>query len=438
MKYSSSRWLSLLLLIGFNNFMLADEIQDQIARLEDQHAGVRGSAANALGELGDARAVEPLIACLKDQDWGVRVSITEALGKLGDARAVEPLIACMKDNNAKVRYGASVALGKLGDARATEPLITYIASLDGKSQEDFIRRSDAANALVKLGKSAVEPLIPFLKDRNVDVRRGAAEALGKLGDARAVDPLIACLKDRNVSMRRIAATALGNLGDERAVDPLIACLNDKDDSVRNLVAHALGELGDERAAKPLIACLKHKHQDYQDSVVLQRIVAEALGKLGPLIHGEGGEKEGEAGTAFLTIDSSGSPPDTLLVFNFNGYKIQNGGTAETPIRRRLASGEQQSISIRARSHYRLPSSSAARYDVKTDWIDLSEMRWVPVKGKKYTLKIAISLTIPKNVTGRDGDAVRYFSRGPAGTIRAKLIQDDDDHLVVQKEGTMYY
>ncbi len=39
----------------------------------------------------------------------------------------------------------------------------------------------------------------------------AAEALGKIGDARAVEPLIATLEDSDVAVRWTAAQALGKL-----------------------------------------------------------------------------------------------------------------------------------------------------------------------------------------------------------------------------------
>ena len=67
-----------------------------IAVLKDNNANVRGSAAEALGQIG-AVAVEPLIAVLKDKDVNVRKSAAEALGQIGDTRAVEPLITMLKD-----------------------------------------------------------------------------------------------------------------------------------------------------------------------------------------------------------------------------------------------------------------------------------------------------------------------------------------------------
>lgn len=59
----------------------------------------RQAAASALGEIGDARAVEPLIQTLEDRDSLVAGKAAQALGRIGDARAVEPLIQALKDGD---------------------------------------------------------------------------------------------------------------------------------------------------------------------------------------------------------------------------------------------------------------------------------------------------------------------------------------------------
>ena len=68
------------------------------------------SAANALGEIGDSRAVDPLIDMLKSQNWEVRKDAARALGEIGDSRAVDPLIAALKDYNESVRYATADSL----------------------------------------------------------------------------------------------------------------------------------------------------------------------------------------------------------------------------------------------------------------------------------------------------------------------------------------
>ena len=61
--------------------------------------------------------------------------------------------------------------------------------------------------------------IPALEDVHWDVRRGAAGALGKIGDERAIEPLIQAPEDIHCDVRRQAAEALGEIGDKRAAEP---------------------------------------------------------------------------------------------------------------------------------------------------------------------------------------------------------------------------
>ena len=65
---------------------------------------------------------DALIAMLSDDNEGTRWKAAESLGRLGDARAVEPLIDTLWDDDARVRLKAAYALGMLGDPRALGPL----------------------------------------------------------------------------------------------------------------------------------------------------------------------------------------------------------------------------------------------------------------------------------------------------------------------------
>ncbi|GAI50615.1 unnamed protein product, partial [marine sediment metagenome] len=59
------------------------------------------------------QAVEPLIQALKDEDEFVRSHAAEALENIGDARAVEPLIQALKDKERSVRFAAEAALREI-------------------------------------------------------------------------------------------------------------------------------------------------------------------------------------------------------------------------------------------------------------------------------------------------------------------------------------
>lgn len=118
--------------------------------------------------------------------------------------------------------------------------------------------SQAAKALRKIGKPAVEPLIASLRSENWIFRAHASATLGGMEDPRVVEPLILTLADENRIVRINTAIALGRIRALRSVDPLIAALEDEDWLVRRYVARSLGELGDTRAVKPLIDALSDK------------------------------------------------------------------------------------------------------------------------------------------------------------------------------------
>ncbi|MGC9444583.1 MAG: HEAT repeat domain-containing protein [Candidatus Methanospirareceae archaeon] len=125
-------------------------------------------------------------------------------------------------------------------------------------KEDNNRLTMGSKAKTRKGSTdrekRVEELIQALTDEHWDVRRGAAYALGNLGEA-AVEPLVRALTDDQWDIRRKAAWALGNIGDPRAVAPLLHALKDDHADVREQVAWALGALRDFKALEPLIQAL---------------------------------------------------------------------------------------------------------------------------------------------------------------------------------------
>ena len=131
--------------------------------------GLHSSAANALAKLGPA-ACAPLVSALKDWDWRVRISAAEALGKLGDKRAVQPLLAALKDERSDVRAQAAMALGKLRDPQAFDALVAATRS-------DYVVQCGAVTALGDLGDPrAIEVLERLLADE----KEGSAVAAAKI------------------------------------------------------------------------------------------------------------------------------------------------------------------------------------------------------------------------------------------------------------------
>jgi HEAT repeat protein len=124
-------------------------VSDLLEALGDDHWMVREVAAQALGLIGDLRAVEPLLRKAKaDRDMGVRESCIKALGEFGDARAVEVLVEAV--NVPTTRLAASEGLSKIKDVSVLLPHIELITRM--KSDRDGLVSYHGGLILDKLEK----------------------------------------------------------------------------------------------------------------------------------------------------------------------------------------------------------------------------------------------------------------------------------------------
>ena len=170
--------------------------------LGSKDATVCCDAIDALGKIGDARAIKPLVELLGDENAGFRAAY--ALSKIG-LPAVEPLLELLEDEDFPFRSGVVDALGEIGDTRAIKPLINLLGN------KDRGLRSDAGEALCKIGRPAVEPLVELLKNEDSVVRIHAAYTLGRIGDDRAIEPLILALWDVEKTVPLCVSDALDKI-----------------------------------------------------------------------------------------------------------------------------------------------------------------------------------------------------------------------------------
>ena len=161
------------------------KIDKLIENLNSDHdRRVRIAAAEALGEIGDGRAVEPLSKTLGGEDEYVRRYAAEALGEIGDKRAVEPLIRVLLDDDghpnefslaeleAGVRKSAVGALGKIGDARAIDTL-TWELMCGGEALDN----DDTAASHCKAVPGALAQIGECMRAQGVSVDRESIEPL---------------------------------------------------------------------------------------------------------------------------------------------------------------------------------------------------------------------------------------------------------------------
>ena len=88
-------------------------------------------------------------------------------------------------------------------------------------------------------------LLTLLHDEHPDIRRTAAESLGKIGDRSALPVVLPLLTDTVPAVRAAAAQALGRMAtpdDEAVIAGLARSLADHDNRVRQAAALAIGEI----------------------------------------------------------------------------------------------------------------------------------------------------------------------------------------------------
>jgi HEAT repeat protein len=252
------------------------------------------AAASALGLIGNPRAIPRLVKLLL-QGGPAESAAIKALIQIGRP-AIETLIAVIKKNDNKILIGvheeeAVMVLIKIG--KPAEPLLisslkdedirvrwAVVRALDGigwhPSRDEEINAyywatKEEWNECIKIGKSAIEPLIATLNDHYAC--DGAARALGQIGDTSSVEPLIALLKNYG-SGRKAAAYALGQLGDARAIPALIAVI--EDGSYIKEAADALDQLGWRPGQDEIGAWYWLIKEDYEKCAAVGNIAIELL------------------------------------------------------------------------------------------------------------------------------------------------------------------
>ncbi len=221
-----------------------------LASLNDVEAEVRNNCAEALGEIKEPRAVDPLMAALKDPL--TLKSAARSLGEIKDARAIPALLKIMADPDKQNRECAAAALARIG-APSVEPLLGLLGAADLNTRE---------NAIWALGEikdpKAIAPLGNLLKDRAMMIRARAAESLGQIKAGVPTAPLLEALKDEKPLVRVKAIESLAALRKPEVVGAIIPMINDANAYVRDTAAVSLGALKDPHAVDPLLALLSEK------------------------------------------------------------------------------------------------------------------------------------------------------------------------------------
>jgi len=193
-------------------------------------------AAWILSEIGDKGAVGPLARALNDPDEEVRWKAAIGLKRIGKPSVLH-LVSMLLGGTLPAKQCAAWTLGEIRDPEAAGPLAGALEEAD----EDL--RWKAAISLAQIGAPALPALNGALKDGNVETRRCAIWAVGKIGGGAALPALAQALTDPDNHVRAKAVVALGDIQGEAATKLLLKMVDDPDPIVRKDAIVALGRRG---------------------------------------------------------------------------------------------------------------------------------------------------------------------------------------------------
>lgn len=207
----------------------AIEQANPIFSRSDTGTRIRVAVAQALGRMGDERALVPLMSLLNNprENYRLRLAAAESLGRLGDSQALNPLINIVKDDQESSQYlkeSAVKALGMLGDIRALDPLIDMFESKQSLLGKFNFLKEQIVEAIGRLGSNhnrALKALLDATEDEAPSIRLSAVESLSEIGDKHAIPALKARLFDPDDDVARAAVAALFHLGGEPIIRDIL-------------------------------------------------------------------------------------------------------------------------------------------------------------------------------------------------------------------------
>ena len=217
---------------------------------EYAHAGPlrRVELLHLLAPSHEPEARAALAAGLSDPDPGVRESARRLAARYPSDDLVPALLRVLEDPSVAAR---SDALDALAGTRTADSRRAIERAL---SDRNTAVRTHAVQALSGAGADAVVPLLDRVHDPEGDVRAAAADALGRIGDARAALALVGISQDPIPEVRLAATRALGSLPGEVAARALVGLVHDPMPEVRLAALRGLQEHPDP-ATVPTLAAL---------------------------------------------------------------------------------------------------------------------------------------------------------------------------------------
>jgi len=238
---------------------------------------LRDPAINLLGQLGDESAVAPLTALLNtpiaptdtiadalanlsdryEQQFGEASYIADLTSREISPTGVQNLLDALEEPGKENLRSIALVLGWLKSPSVDRALTRLMGRVD--------LRNEIIEALVRHGSTTVELLISQLTAEDLEVRRSAVVALGRIGDSSAVPAVVNTLNDESLAVD--AANALAQIGDPSAVDGLLNLIGSDDASIRQAAVSALNSVIPPSMSGRIIPLLHDSDPNVRESAV---------------------------------------------------------------------------------------------------------------------------------------------------------------------------
>lgn len=162
-----------------------------------------------------------------------------------------------RDLSPIVRALAAKALESDSANSGNEKAVSSLIGALGKERVVAVRKAIIYALAGYPQPQVTSALIPFLENKDLELRAAASYALAESGDSTSIEPLTRLLRRRGNDdsfARSQAARGLGRIGGRDSIDPLLdAMANDRSPDVRRESARALGRVASPQDTKVLDA-----------------------------------------------------------------------------------------------------------------------------------------------------------------------------------------
>jgi len=227
--------------------------------LQHKNKEVRMKAAELLGKIGVVSTTSAMLQTLENADTDEKIILLSSLGNIADPSAFNQVVACLQNKDAQVVIAACQALVHFKDNRAIKPIVDIVTdqrppvretadktlkSLGWKPPMDawgaayFIQRKDWQKCAT-IGEAAIAPLLSALKSSDMEIAKGAAGTLGKIGSTALIPDLLQAMENSEPGLKASLCKTLAVLPDARSVEPLLNYLTFKEIFLRREASHTL-------------------------------------------------------------------------------------------------------------------------------------------------------------------------------------------------------